>query len=55
MDEGANLLINVIKINKYRSSLRKLIRKVRMFITNKTFVKKEDLVAFLSNQNSEGN
>ena len=33
--EGVNPLIYVIKIHEYRSSLRNLIRKVRMFITSK--------------------
>ena len=56
IDEGANPLIYVIKKYEYRSSLRKLIRKLHIFLLIKTFVKKlKVLVAFLSNQKLEGN
>ena len=41
IDEGANPLIYVIKIYKYKSSLRTLIRKLRIFITNKNIRKKK--------------
>ena len=44
-------LIYVIKIHKHRSTLRKLIRKLRIFSTNKNVhIKLKVLVAFLSNQ-----
>ena len=40
---------------KYRSSLRKLIRKLRIFFTNENVCKKSKaLVAFLSNQKIGG-
>ena len=45
-----------MKMQKYRNSLRKLIRKVRMFITNRKVRKEiENQVAFLSNRKLEGN
>ena len=49
---GVNSLIYAIKKYEYRSSLRKLIRKLRIFfLLVKMFVKKfKVLVAFLSNQ-----
>ena len=52
---GANPLIYVIKKYKYRSSLRKLIRNLSVFVTNKNVRKKNSkvLVALLSNRNSE--
>ena len=34
-DEGASLLIYIIKQYEYRGSLRKLICKLRIFITSK--------------------
>ena len=40
IDEGANLFIYVINIYKYRSLVRKLIRNLRIFITNKNIGKK---------------
>ena len=49
-------LIHAIKTYEYRSSLRKLIRKLRIFFTNENVCKKlKVLVAFLSNQKLEGN
>ena len=41
IDEGANPLIYVIKIHEYKSSLRKLICKPRIFISNKNIRKKK--------------
>ena len=50
---GVNSLIYAIKTYEYRSSLRKLIRKLRLFFTNENVRKKKlkVLVAFLSDQN----
>ena len=51
-----NSLIYAIKTYEYRSSLRKLIRKLRIFFTNKNVREKlKVLVTFLSNQKLEGN
>ena len=54
---GVSPLTCAIKTYEYRSSLRKLIRKLRTFIVlMKMFVKNlKVLVAFLSNQKLEGN
>ena len=55
-DEGANPLIYVIKTWEYKSSLRKLIYKLRISFTYKKIRKKlKVLVAFLINRKSEGN
>ena len=40
IDEGANALIYIIKIYKYIISLCKLIRNLRIFITNKNLRRK---------------
>ena len=46
--------IHVVKTYKYRISLRKLIRKLRIFFNNENVRKKlEVLAAFLSNQKLE--
>ena len=48
-------LIYAIKAYKYRSSLRKLIRKLRIFVTYENVCKKfKVIVAFLSNQKIGG-
>ena len=50
-----NPLIYAIKTYEYRSSLRKLIRKLRIFFTNENVRKKlKVIVAFLSNQKIGG-
>ena len=48
-------LIYAIKTYGYRSSLRKLIRKLRIFFTYENVRKKFNVNAFLSNQKLEGN
>ena len=53
--EGVNPLIYVTKTYKYKSSLRKLILKLRISFTNKNVCKKLNVrVAFLSNQKPGG-
>ena len=50
-----NPLIYAIKTYEYRSLLRKLIRKLRIFFTNENVCKKlKVLVAFLSSQKLGG-
>ena len=54
-DEGPNPLIYVTKTWEYKSSLRKLICKLRISFTNKNIRKKlKVLVAFLTNQKIGG-
>ena len=51
----AGPLIYAIKTYEYRSSLRKFIRKLRIFFTYENVRKKFKVNAFLSNQKLEGN
>ena len=52
---GLNPLIYAIKTYEYRSSLRKLIRKLRIFFTYENVCKKlKVLIAFLINQKIRG-
>ena len=56
LKRGWTPLICVIKTWEYRSSLRKLIYRLRIYFINKNIRKKlKVLVAFLSNQKTEGN